>query len=65
MATWVIREDHGTWSVRCGRIEKSFSSEDDALRFIREGRSWGDRLVLEETDGYRVPLKPRRHWRRR
>jgi hypothetical protein len=64
MAIWVIREDGGSWSVRCGRIQESFTSEDAALRFVHQRRALGDKMVMEESDGYRIPLKPRRHWRR-
>ena len=64
MATWVVREDAGSWLVVCGRTSRSFATEDAALRYVREGQGAGDRVVREETDGYRIPLKPRRHWRR-
>lgn len=63
MATWVMREDRGTWTVRCGRVQESFTTEAGALRYIHQRRSLGDKMMLEEPDGYRIPLKPRRHWR--
>lgn len=65
MATWVITEDDGRWTVTRGRTRKPFDSEDDALAYVRRQRKPGERLLREETDGYRTPLRPRRHWRGR
>lgn len=64
MATWVVRQDKDSWSVRCGRVRKTFDLEDEAVRYVREQRRWGDKVVLEESDGYRIPLRTRKHWRR-
>jgi len=63
MATWVVREEGGSWTVRCGRVQESFTGQDDALDFVRRKKGAGDRVEVEESDGYRVPLKPRKHWR--
>lgn len=64
MAVWTIREDAGKWTVRSGRTVRDFESQDDALKFLDGARKDGDRVRLEESDGYRIPLRPRKHWRR-
>lgn len=64
MAEWVVREDAGSWLVRCGRTSQTFATEDEALRFVQRQQGRGDKVVREESDGYRIPLKPRRRWRR-
>lgn len=64
MATWLVREDGGSWLVRSGRTSQVFGTEDEALRYIRTNKAPGDKVVLEESDGYRIPLKSRRHWRK-
>ena len=63
MATWLVREDSGSWLVRSGRTSQEFDTEDEALRYVREQCRRGDKVVMEESDGYRIPLRPRRHWR--
>jgi hypothetical protein len=67
MATWVVREDKGKWRVSCGRISKEFGTEADAIQYLRQERTWSDKIVLEEADGYRTPVTRRytrrRHWR--
>ncbi len=65
MQTYVITEDPpGTFRVRKGRhlLPEDFDSEKAALRRIDVMKARGDRVVREDTDGYRVPVH-RRHWR--
>lgn len=64
MATWLVREDNGSWVVRIGRTTQVFGTQDEALTYVRDHRAAGDRVVMEESDGYRIPIRPRRHWRR-
>lgn len=64
MAVWVIREDGDRWWVERGPIRESFTTQEDALLYVRKERRVRDRVILEESDGYRTPLRPRRHWRR-
>jgi hypothetical protein len=64
LATWLVREDGGTWLVRHGRTSQEFPTEDEALLHVRTHRRRGDKVVMEESDGYRIPISPRRHWRR-
>jgi hypothetical protein len=64
MNTWVVKEDGGRWSVVHGRFHRDFPTQDDALRYVREQTTRGEKVVMEESDGYRVPLKRPRHWRR-
>lgn len=64
MATWLVREDNGSWVVRIGRITQDFATQDEAIKYVRDNRALGDKMVLEESDGYRIPLHSRRHWRR-
>lgn len=49
-----------TWK----RQRKTFSSEDEAVRFIKNNRSRDDRVVRVQKDGYVEPLN-RKRWRRR
>jgi hypothetical protein len=49
--------------VRKGRTSQEFATEDEALLHVRTHRRRGDKVVMEESDGYRIPLHPRRHWR--
>jgi hypothetical protein len=65
MAVWVMAQSDGSWTVRQGRVRESFDSQDEALRFVRRWMRRGDRLVMEEADGYRTPIRARRRgWRR-
>jgi hypothetical protein len=64
MATWVITEDNGQWTLTHGRTRKEFSSQDAAMDYVREHSSSKDKIFREEDDGYRTPLKKPRHWRR-
>lgn len=64
MATWLVREDGGSWVVRHGRATQDFPTQDEAVKFVREQARPGEKVVMEESDGYRIPLSPRRHWRR-
>lgn len=63
MTTWLVREDGGSWLVRSGRTSQEFDTEGEALDHVRKNRRKGDKVVREESDGYRIPLRPRRHWR--
>lgn len=51
--------------VRQGRhlLPEDFDSEDAALRRVNVLRAPGDRVLIEDEDGYRRPVK-RKHWRR-
>lgn len=64
MARWIVREDNGSWTVRRGRTVQECDTQDAALRYVRDQRQEGDTVVMEEDDGYRIPLRPRKHWRR-
>lgn len=59
MATWILREDRGRWSARCGRTTKDFDTEDAALRYVRNARRPLDKVVMEEPDGYRITITRR------
>lgn len=68
MATWVIREKSGQWEVSRvparGGSRREFGTEDEALRYLHQHKKVLDKIVREEDDGYRIPLRRRRHWRR-
>lgn len=64
MAVFTITEDSGTFRVRKGRhlLPEPFTSEDEALKRIDVLKAPGDKVVVEEEDGYRRSVK-RKHWR--
>jgi hypothetical protein len=64
MARWVLKEDDAGWTVRCGRTSYGVPSREEAERFVEHRKAPGDTVVVEETDGYRTPLRKRKHWRR-
>lgn len=61
---WTVQESGGQIVVSWGRKRRTFGSDEAALRFVRESRAPGDRVVRIAEDGYRTPVS-RRRWRRR
>ena len=65
MQTYTITEDPpGTFRVRQGRhlLPEEFRSEEAALKRVDVLSARGDKVVKEDADGYRVPVR-RKRWR--
>lgn len=59
MAAWVISPcgDKVFDVVHAGRQLRAGLTLDTALLFVRKRKQAGDKVFLEERDGYRIPIR--------